>query len=239
MTEPLYKLLAAIGYLHPIHPPITHLPVGMVIGAFLLGVISLLVHSQMAGRAARYCMIIALISLFPTALLGYADWQHFYAGGWLRPIEIKMLLAGVLLVLTVLSLLTGRGNERTSPRLAGIYTLSLLTVLALGFFGGEIVYSGRVPQAPPEFRNGQELFRSNCSGCHPYGSNIVDPKAELRGSDYTANEKTFIRWIRDPKLDNGSRGPMPPFTPSRISDAQASELLAYIIKSMGPAKPVP
>ena len=69
--ERLYQLFEAVGYVHPIHPPITHLPVGLVIGAFLLGLISLLFRHQMAGRAARYCMIIAFLSIFPTVLLGY------------------------------------------------------------------------------------------------------------------------------------------------------------------------
>ena len=237
--ERFYQLLDAIGYTHPIHPPFAHIPVGLVIGTFLLGVISLLFRLQMAGRAARYCMIIALISIFPTVFFGYTDWQHFYAGGWFNPIKVKLILAAVLLVLAVISLALGRGNDRTSSRVAGIYTLCLVVVLGIGFFGGQLVYSGRVPVAPAEFRNGEKLFRADCSGCHPYGGNIVNPQAELRGSDELKDEQTFIRWIRDPRLDNGVRGIMPPFFPSRISDAQAKELLGYIVKAMGPAKPAP
>jgi mono/diheme cytochrome c family protein len=237
--ERLYHLFDAVGYVHPIHPPITHLPVGLVIGAFLLGVISLLFRHQMAGRAARYCMFIAFISIFPTVLLGYMDWQHYFAGGWLNPIKIKLILASILLVLAIISLVIGRSNERTSSGVTGIYTLSLFTVLALGFFGGQLAYSGKVPVGPAEFRSGEKLFRANCSGCHPYGGNIVDPKAELRGSDELKDLQTFIRWIRDPRLDNGAKGVMPPFLPARVSDAQAKELLGYIIKVMGPAKPAP
>ncbi len=115
----------------------------------------------------------------------------------------------------------------------------LFTVLALGFFGGQLAYSGKVPVGPAEFRSGEKLFRANCSGCHPYGGNIVDPKAELRGSDELKDLQTFIRWIRDPRLDNGAKGPMPPFLPARVSDAQAKELLGYIIKVMGPAEAGP
>jgi mono/diheme cytochrome c family protein len=237
--ERLYQLFEAVGYVHPIHPPITHLPVGLVIGAFLLGLISLLFRHQMAGRAARYCMIIAFLSIFPTVLLGYMDWQHYFAGGWLSPIKIKLVLAAVLLILAIISLVVGRGDETTSPGVAGIYALSLFTVLGLGFFGGQLVYSGKVPAGPAEFRTGEKLFRANCSSCHPYGGNIIDPKAELRGSDELKDLQTFIRWIRDPRLDNGAKGPMPPFLPARVSDAQAKELLGYIVKVMGPAKPAP
>lgn len=237
--ERFYQLLEAIGYTHPIHPPFTHIPVGLVIGAFLLGVISLLFRLQMAGRAARYCMIIAFISIFPTVLFGYMDWQHFYAGGWLSPIKTKLVLAGILLILAIISLVAGRGSERTSSGVAGMYTLCLVIVLGLGFFGGQLVYSGKVPVGPAEFRTGEKLFRADCSGCHPYGGNIVDPKAELRGSDELKDLQTFIRWIRDPRLDNGAKGPMPPFPSARVSDPQAKELLVYIIKVMGPAKPAP
>ncbi|HME44884.1 MAG TPA: c-type cytochrome [Syntrophorhabdales bacterium] len=237
--ERFYQLLEAIGYTHPIHPPFTHIPVGLVIGAFLLGVISLLFRLQMAGRAARYCMIIAFISIFPTVLFGYMDWQHFYAGGWLSPIKTKLVLAGILLILAIISLVAGRGNERTSSGVAGMYTLCLVIVLGLGFFGGQLVYSGKVPVGPAELRTGEKLFRADCSGCHPYGGNIVDPKAELRGSDELKDLQTFIRWIRDPRLDNGAKGPMPPFPSARVSDPQAKELLGYIIKVMGPAKPAP
>ncbi len=237
--ERFYQLLEAIGYTHPMHPPFTHIPVGLVIGVFLLGAISLLFRLQMAGRAARYCMIIAFISIFPTVLFGYMDWQHFYAGGWLSPIKIKLVLAGILLILAIISLVAGRGNEGTSSRVVGIYTLCLVVVLGIGFFGGQLVYSGKVPVGPAEFRNGEKLFRADCSGCHPYGGNIVDPKAELRGSDELKDLQTFIRWIRDPRLDNGAKGPMPPFPSARVSDPQAKELLGYIIKVMGPAKPAP
>ncbi len=237
--EGFYRLLDAIGYVHPVHPPITHVPIGLVIGAFLLGMTSLLFRREMAGRAARYCMLIAFISMFPTVLLGYMDWQHFYAGGWLNPVKAKLILAGVLLIVAFLALMGGRGDRTTSSRIAGLYTLCLVIVLGIGFFGGQLVYSGRVPQAPPQFKHGETLFRGNCSGCHPNGSNIVDPAAQLRGSDDLENEQTFVRWIRDPRLDNGKRGVMPPFPPSRISDAQAKELLAYIMAAMGPAKPSP
>ncbi|HVN24745.1 MAG TPA: c-type cytochrome [Syntrophorhabdales bacterium] len=237
--EHFYQLLESIGYLHPVHPPFTHVPVGLVIGAFLLGLVSFLFRSQSAGRAARYCMLIAFISMFVAAFLGYMDWQHFYAGGWLRPIKFKLVLAAILLVLSAISLRAGVADERTSARVAGMYTLCTLTVLGLGFFGGELVFSGRVPVAPAEFRVGEKLFRANCSGCHPYGTNIVAPDAELRGSDDYKDLQTFIRWIRDPKMDNGARGVMPPFPPSRISDTQAGELREYIMKTMGPAKEVP
>ncbi len=240
IIDSFYQSLQNVGYYEPVHPALTHVPIGLVIGAVILGVISLVFRSQGSGRAARYTMLMAFIFIFPTGLLGYMDWQHFYAGGWLKPIKIKMVLAGVLLVLTFISLVTARAGERTSLFGTVIFVLSLLTVVALGYFGGRIVYSGRVPPAPAQLAAGEKLFTNNCSGCHPYGGNIVNPEAALRGSDEYKDLQTFIHWIRDPRLDNGAKGVMPPFQPSRISDAQAQELFAYLVKAMGPAaQPAP
>ncbi len=237
--ELFYRLLDAIGFTHPVHPVVKEISTGLVIGAFLLGVISLLFRLRAVGRAARYCMIVAFIFMFPAILLGYMDWQHYFAGGWLNPIKIKLVLAGVLLLLAFIALMVGRGGEGTSSGVAVLYGLCVIAVLGLGFFGGQLVYSGKVPAGPAQFRPGEQLFRADCSGCHPYGGNIVDPEAELRGSDELKDLKTFTHWIRDPRLDNGARGAMPPFAPARISDAQANDLLGYIIKVMGPPKPAP
>ena len=35
MIESIYQILAKIGYSHPLHPPATHLPAGLIIGAFI------------------------------------------------------------------------------------------------------------------------------------------------------------------------------------------------------------
>ena len=149
--ERFYQFLDTIGYAHPLHPAMKEISVGLVIGAFLLGWMSLLFRHQMAGRAARYCMIVAFIFMFPAILLGYTDWQHYFAGGWLNPVKIKLILAGVLLVLAFIALVADRGGERTSSGVAVLYTLCFLTVLGLGFFGGQLVYSGKAPPGPAEF----------------------------------------------------------------------------------------
>ena len=95
------------------------------------------------------------------------------------------------------------------------------------------MYGGRVPPGPRELRAGEKLFLGNCSGCHPYGGNIVDADAPVRGAPSLKSDEAFIRWIRDPRLDNGARGVMPPFVPSRISDAQAVELRRYLLNVTG------
>jgi Mrp family chromosome partitioning ATPase len=39
--------------------------------------------------------------MFPAMLFGYADWQHYFAGGWIYPIKVKLALSGVLLILKI------------------------------------------------------------------------------------------------------------------------------------------
>ena len=90
MIEFLYQTLAKIGYNHPIHPPVTHISVGMVIGAFLFALVANLMRHERLALTARHCILLAMIGLFPTALLGYMDWQHRYGGAWLFPIKIKI-----------------------------------------------------------------------------------------------------------------------------------------------------
>ncbi len=49
----LYRLLEAIGYPHPLHPQFTDIPIGMVFGAYLLGLLALLLRNDSLRRAAR------------------------------------------------------------------------------------------------------------------------------------------------------------------------------------------
>ena len=235
----LYTLLEAIGYPHPLHPQFTHIPIGMVFGACLLGLLALLLRHDSLRRAARYCAIIALISALVTPFFGIADWRHFFAGGWLLPIKIKLVLAGLLVILLACALTVGRHSDSASGASLTLYALSLLTVIGLGYFGGNLVFDGRTPPGGPQYVAGERLFRGNCSGCHPYGANIAAPEFPLRGAPQLKDFPSFLRWIRSPLLSSGGLGMMPPFSPNRISDDQAGRLFSYIVNVIGGARTVP
>ena len=133
MVESLYALLVKLGYTHPLHPPLTHVPLGMVIGAFVFGTLALWrKHSQLA-LTARHCVIFALCGFFPTVLLGLADWQHFYQGAMLFEIKAKLALAAVLLAVLLTSVALSRGSDPGSSRgVLSTYALSLVLAGALG-----------------------------------------------------------------------------------------------------------
>ena len=92
--EGFYTLLESLGYRHPIHAPMTHVPIGMVIGAFVF-----ILAARAFGKAAflasaRHCTALALVAAIPTIVLGYMDWQHYYAGARLFQIEAKLVQIG-------------------------------------------------------------------------------------------------------------------------------------------------
>lgn len=140
MTDFVFSILESIGFQHPIHPAITHLPMGMVMGAFLFGLASFFLNRPELTKTAWHCAILALIGVFPTILAGYMDWQHTYEGEWLNLIKIKMVLAAVLTVLLIIAVKINAKEDTVSVLSLIIYGLCLLTGIGLGFTGGELMY---------------------------------------------------------------------------------------------------
>ncbi len=208
------------------------MPIGLVTGALVLGWVAWLFRRPHLWPAARYCLIIAFIFLFPTALFGYMDWQHYYAGAWLFYIKIKLILAGVLLVLLTIGLIVTRKSAARPIASLSIYSLSFFTAVALGYYGGQLVFGGWIPEAPKELQTGARIFKGNCSGCHPHGGNIFATNLPLNLAPQLANFDTFLTFIRHPKMPDGSPGEMPDFPTTRISEPQARELYQYIVMVM-------
>ena len=110
--------------------------------------------------------------------------------------------------------------------------LILVNVMGLGYFGGQLVYEGRIPAVSENFLPGRKIFVNHCSGCHPNGGNILFPNLPLRTAPQLKSYQTFIEFVRNPTLPNGVKGPMPVFTQSKLSDPQAEELYSYIIHGL-------
>ncbi len=141
MIELLYQLLGNIGFTHPLHPAITHLPMGMVMGAFLFQATSIALKKKDLEKTAFYCITVALIFVFPTMLLGFMDWQVKFEAEWSHLILIKFILAGILTVLLTTSFLSGRKDgDGKRTKIMILYALCLFTAIGLGFTGGEIQY---------------------------------------------------------------------------------------------------
>jgi len=164
MISALYQALSNIGYTHPIHPVVTHIPVGLVIGGFIFALTGTILKRPSLAKSARNCFWLALLILPVAVLFGLMDWQYFYAGAWLMPIIMKMVLAAVLLVLLIVTLIPFREKV---PLV--LYCLCLFIVIGIGFFGGELVYGTRsTKEAPNDARveQGAAFFAQNCAMCH-------------------------------------------------------------------------
>ena len=241
MNEFFYKILATIGYTHPIHAPTTHIPVGMVIGAFIFGVVSLKFRKEKLARTANHCIALALLALVPTVIVGIMDWQHYYAGAWLFPIKMKLPLAGLLLILLVFAFSAGYKAETITKQALIIYALCLLNVTALGYFGGELVYGGRVPgkvsdattvTTDADIEAGATLYNQTCSACHPSGGNSIKKNLPLKTAPQLVTFDTFLAYIRSPKARDGSTTIMPPFPADKLSGENAQKIYQYIVQVM-------
>jgi mono/diheme cytochrome c family protein len=94
--------------------------------------------------------------------------------------------------------------------------------------------TGDVPQET-DAAAGERLFESHCAACHPGGGNTMMPNYPLRGAPQLADFDTFVAFLRDPRLPDGSRGPMPPSSADTITDIQAKSLYHYILDVLSPS----
>jgi uncharacterized membrane protein len=230
LMDLVYQLLEKIGYTHPTPPPPAHNPIGLVVGALLLGLAGWWLKRPNWVAAVRYGLVIALIFLVFTALSGYLDWQHYYAGAWLYPIKIKLILTGVLLVLLLIAVMLSPKAAPGAKSGLPLYTLCFLTVVGLGYYGGQLALSGTCAPPAEEATAGAKIYHANCGACHPFGGNILNPKLPIIGSPQLKNFDTFLAFNRNPQRPDGSRAIMPPFPAQKIPDRQMLELDEYIMQ---------
>lgn len=250
MIEAIYRLLGRLGYGHPIHPPLAHLPIGLVFGALAFFAVALVFRRERLELSARHVSILALAAAFPTVLAGVFDWIHFYHAALLPVIEWKMALAGALLVLLGAGVILGGEARARSPAMATIYLLSFAAVVALGALGGSLVY-GKVAAAavpPPTIGvsqgapaspaahtgtggDGETLFADNCASCHPGGGNLIDAKLPIKGSKVMGSFDQFERFVRAPSMPGGKEGQMPAFDSNTLGDESLEAIYAYALKA--------
>jgi len=249
MIDSLYQFVTKIGFPDPLHAPITHIPIGLVIGAFLFLVVGIVFARKSVLTTARHVSILAFLFVFPTILFGVFDWLHFFKGAMIPPIKMKMILASAVLVLLAIGIILGSEVKMHAAPMLVIYGLAFVAVVGLGWYGARLVYGGWSPgsaqaapsQAAPSQGGktavvaapaGQKIFADNCSACHPNGGNVVVAELPLKTSKKLASLATFTAFIRSPKMPDGSAGGMPSFPADQINDDQAGDLFTYISSAL-------
>jgi mono/diheme cytochrome c family protein len=258
MIEALYRFLKSLGYDHPIHSPITHMPIGLITGAFVFFVVALIFKRRQLEMSARHASILALVFAFPTILFGVFDWIHFYHAALIPAIKYKMGLATLVLVLLGLGIALGKAVPLRNTLMTLIYAVSFVAVVGLGYFGGNLVYgqsassgesasvsaresaaqgaqAGAAAQAlagsgpaAGAVAEGKAIFADNCAGCHQGGGNSIEPGLPVKGSKRLASLDSFGRFLRAPAMPNGQGGNMPPFDEGSLSAAQVKSLYAFV-----------
>jgi len=253
MMDGIYQLLAKVGFTDPLHAPVTHIPIGLVIGAFCFFSVAVIFRKKNLYLTARRVSILAFIFVFPTILLGVMDWLHFFKGAFIPPIKMKMILASCVMVLLGTGIVLGSEVKVRNAPMMVIYALAVVGVVGLGWYGARLVYgnwAGSQPatqaaapaapasggtatpgpaSAPSAVRLGGRLFAADCAACHPGGANVVAPDLPLKGAKQLATEGTFISFVRNPVMPNGSAGQMPAFSADEVSDKDASNVYQYIL----------
>jgi uncharacterized membrane protein len=221
-----YSMMNSFGFPDPVHVTLVHIPIGLVIGSFIFSWLSALTRWKKLSVTAYQCITLTFLFLFPVIVFGLMDWRNFYLGAWLTPIKIKMVLAVILLILSFAAFLLGFKGKESSKITLTLYSLCLIIVIGIGWFGARLIYGEQVLPSSKNYPIGEKIFKANCNICHANGGNIISPKNPLRNSDDLQNLDAFISLIRHPER------PMPLFTASRISEKEAKELYDYIVNEI-------
>lgn len=109
------------------------------------------------------------------------------------------------------------------------YGLAQMSGGMMGGQKGQMMKAGQdEKQKSPTETVGAKIFKDHCAGCHPDGGNILAPNLPLKGSSVLANFRTFLSFIRNPKMPDGSKGAMPSFGRSKVSDKRARALYQFV-----------
>lgn len=138
MIDFVYETLSNLGFDHPLHPPVTHIPMGMIVGGFLFAFLGL--KKEKFLQTAHYCYVLALIFILPTVVVGIMDWQYRFVGKWDNLILAKFIMAGTLTLLLCIAVWYGNKKEKKPTTLLALYGLCLLNTGGLGYVGGTLTY---------------------------------------------------------------------------------------------------
>ncbi|MFH0725394.1 MAG: DUF2231 domain-containing protein [Pseudomonadota bacterium] len=242
IIEKIYQAFAAIGYSHPLHPTVIHLPIGLILGATLFGVIAVVFRRTSFATTAKHCMALAFLALFPAVFLGYGDWRHFYGGAFLFAIKMKLFLAGLLTLVLLLLLLRSRKADDIPLNQLPLYFLCAIIIVGIGYFGGELVYgkkavAGVAGNRIPGFdmksvRKGEVLFSQRCAFCHSIDSTDTVVGPGLKGlfsaeqfsvSQLPATPESVRQLLKKPFKD------MPSF--DQLTSEEIDAILVYLQNS--------
>jgi mono/diheme cytochrome c family protein len=118
-----------------------------------------------------------------------------------------------------------------------VYFLCVVSVIGLGYFGGQLVFADNVADASEGLNNGGKLYAVNCGTCHPNGGNLIKPSLPVVNSPMVKSLDTFINYSRKPMRPDNSPGSMPAISKEKLSDKELKQIYQYISDSLAAKKP--
>ena len=131
---PVKDALSGAGLGHPLHPPLTDVPIGSFTAATVLD----LVGGRRSGDAVEALLGLGILAALPTAAAGLSDWSDTY-GPDQRTGVVHAASNVAMLSLFTASLAARKGGRRGLGR-----TLSLAGMAAMavgGYLGGHLTYA--------------------------------------------------------------------------------------------------
>jgi nitrite reductase/ring-hydroxylating ferredoxin subunit/uncharacterized membrane protein len=131
---PVKDVLSGTRLGHPLHPPLTDVPIGCFTAATLLD----LLGGEKFEDAVEGLLAVGIVSTLPTASAGLSDWSDTYGS------EQRIGLAHALINVTALGLFAGslaarRQGSRTLGRTLGL--AGITTLATGGYLGGHLSYA--------------------------------------------------------------------------------------------------
>jgi hypothetical protein len=150
------------------------------------------------------------------------DWQHFYAGAWILPIKVKLIVTPILIILLGLGIFLGHKYGPVNIKVLPVYFLCVCSAAILGYFGGQLTFGGRTIVGPKQYLAGQQIYAVSCTACHPNGGNVLDPSKPVLHSPLLKSESIFQFWLLHPAK------PMPAYPQSTLPADKVQLLYGYV-----------
>lgn len=139
------KISKLISWIGKFHPPATHLPIGMLIGAALAEGLFLVTKRDMFRHAGTFCISLGALGAVSAATLGWLNGGFVLVDDdWVQLTHRWLGTGTALMTLLTLALLIRASKKSSKPASRLWYRVSLFSatglVAATGFFGGALVY---------------------------------------------------------------------------------------------------
>lgn len=142
---------------HPVHPALTHAPIGFFVAALPADIIGLATGDAFFFRAAWWLLLGGLIVVVPTAVSGFVDWWMMQRGSKERRLATAHMVVNVIAVVVYLASLLLRGTAEGEPAKPMVWAIALngvgfVLLLAGGTLGGTMIFKHRVGCDPTGVR---------------------------------------------------------------------------------------